>query len=357
MFEGLGLPTWGVEVFTAGAMIVAAVFVAGLLVVVLNFVKKHLASPTTKELNSQILDAIKKPALWLLVFAALAITSRRLETRFPEGNQLLFKIIGSIIFIGIAVIVTFLLLRLVRIFTVWYAKSVAARTESKIDDNLLPLAHRIMKIVIFVIAAVTILDHFHVDVKGLLAVLGVGSLAIALAAQDTIANMISGFIIMVDRPFREGDRIVLPSGETADVYDIGIRSSKFLTFDNTLIVVPNNDLVKSKITNLSYPEEEIRVKIELGVAYGSDINQVKALLVKAASGHPKVLKSPEPSAFFNSFGESAMNFILVCRVATLADQWEVGENLRCRIYSDLQVAGIEIPYPQRVVYLRKDGTG
>ena len=67
MFEGLGLPTWGVEVFTAGAMIVAAVFVAGLLVVILNFVKKHLASPTTRELNSQILDAIKKPALWLLI--------------------------------------------------------------------------------------------------------------------------------------------------------------------------------------------------------------------------------------------------------------------------------------------------
>jgi MscS family membrane protein len=357
MFEGLGLPTWGVEVLTAAAMIVAAVFVAGLLIVILNFVKKQLAGPTTKELNSQILDAIKKPALWLLVFAALAITLHRLETRFPDGNQLLFKIIGSAIFIGIAAIVTFLLLRLVKIVTIWYARSVAARTESKIDDNLLPLAHRVVKIVIFVIAAVTILDHFQVDVKGLLAVLGVGSLAIALAAQDTISNMISGFIIMVDRPFRVGDRIVLPSGETADVYDIGIRSSKFLTFDNTLIVVPNNDLVKSKITNLSYPEEEIRVKIELGVAYGSDIDQVKTLLVKAASEHPTVLKSPEPSAFFSSFGESALNFMLVCRVATLADQWDVAENLRCRIYRDLQVAGIEIPYPRRVVYLRKDETG
>ncbi len=354
MFEGLGLPTWGVEVLSGAAMIVAAVFVAGLLVVILNFIKKHLVSPATRELNSQILDGIKKPALWLLIFAALAITSRRLEARFLEGNQLLFKIIGGAIFVGITIVVTFLLLRLVRIFTTWYARSVAARTQSKLDDNLLPLAHRVMKIVIFVIAAVTILDHFHVDVKGLLAVLGVGSLAIALAAQDTIANMISGFIIMVDRPFREGDRVVLPSGETADVYDIGIRSSKFLTFDNTLIVVPNNELVKSKITNLSYPEEEIRVKIELGVAYGSDIDRVKGLLVKAAAEHPAVLKSPEPSAFFSSFGDSALNFMLVCRVATLADQWTVAENLRCRIYRDLQIAGIEIPFPQRVVYLRKD---
>jgi MscS family membrane protein len=357
MFEGLGLPTWAVEVLSAGAMVVAAVFVAGLLVLVLNFVKKHFLSTATRELNSQILDAIKKPALWLLVFGALAVTSRRLELRFPEGNALLFKISGSVIFIGIAAVVTFLMLCLLRIFTTWYAKTVAIRTESKIDDNLLPLAHRIMKIVILVIAVVAILDHFHVDVKGLLAVLGVGSLAIALAAQDTIANMISGFIIMVDRPFREGDRVVLPSGETADVYDIGIRSSKFLTFDNTLIVVPNNDLVKSKITNLSYPEEEIRVKIDLGVAYGSDVDQVKSLLIKAASEHPTVLKEPEPAAFFNSFGESAMNFQLVCRVANLNDQWTVGEDLRCRIYRDLQQAGIEIPYPQRVVYLRKEEKG
>lgn len=354
MFEGLGLPTWAVELFSAGAMVIAAVFVAGLLVLILNFVKRHLLTTSTRELNSQILDAIKKPALWLLVFAALAITARRLETRFPEGSALLYKIVGGVIFVGFAAVVTFLMLRLLKIFTTWYAKSVAIRTESKLDDNLLPLAHRIMKIVILVIAAVAILDHFHVDVKGLLAVLGVGSLAIALAAQDTIANMISGFIIMVDRPFREGDRVVLPSGETADVYDIGIRSSKFLTFDNTLIVVPNNELVKSKITNLSYPEEEIRVKIELGVAYGNDIDQVKGILVKAAKEHPSVLSGPEPAAFFLSFGEYALNFQLVCRVANLANQWTVGEDLRCRVYRDLQQAGIEIPYPQRVVYLRKE---
>jgi small-conductance mechanosensitive channel len=292
----------------------------------------------------------------LLVFAALAVTAKRLETRFPEGNQLLFKIVDSVIFIGFAAVVTFLLLRLVKVFTTWYARSVAARTQSKIDDNLLPLANRIIKIVILVIGIVTILDHFRVDVKGLLAVLGVGSLAIALAAQDTIANMISGFIIMVDRPFREGDRVVLPSGETADVYDIGIRSSKFLTFDNTLIVVPNNDLVKSKITNLSYPEEEIRVKIDIGVAYGSDIDQVKQILIAAASEHPAVLKEPQPAAFLESFGESALNFIFVCRVGRLADQWTTAEELRCRIYRDLGKAGVEIPFPQRVIYVRKEST-
>jgi MscS family membrane protein len=200
---------------------------------------------------------------------------------------------------------------------------------------------------------VTILDHFKVDVKGLLAVLGVGSLAIALAAQDTIANMISGFIIMLDRPFREGDRVVLPSGETADVYDIGIRSSKFLTFDNTLIVVPNNDLVKSKITNMSYPEEAIQVKVDLSIAYGADIDQVKALLVTAASEHRAVLAEPKPSASFTNFGESGLRFQLMCRVGSLADQFGVGEDLRCRIYRDLAEAGIEIPYPQRVVHLRK----
>ncbi len=354
MFEGFGLPAWLVEIFNGAAMIVAAVFIAGLLVVILNFVKKHLIKATTRELNSQVLDAIKRPALWLLVFGALAIIAHRLEARFPEENKLLFRILGSVIFVGTATVVTFLLLRLVRIFTTWYARSVAARTESKIDDHLLPIAHRVMKIVIFVIAAVTILDHFKVDVKGLLAVLGVGSLAIALAAQDTIANMISGFIIMLDRPFREGDRVVLPSGETVDVYDIGIRSSKFLTFDNTLIVVPNNDLVKSKITNMSYPDEPVQVKIDLGVAYGSDIEKVKAVLVKAASEHRAVSAEPKPVASFVSFGDSALKFQLACRVAKLSDQAAAGEDLRCRIYRDLAEAGIEIPFPRRVVYLRKD---
>ncbi len=166
--------------------------------------------------------------------------------------------------------------------------------------------------------------------------------------------MISGFILMLDRPFRKGDRVVLPSGDLVDVYDIGLRSSKFLTFENTLVIVPNNDLTKSLITNKTYPVEQIRVKVDVGVAYGSDINQVKEILIKCAKAHPEVVDDPAPGAFFLNFGDSSLDFTLICRVDKVSKQFTTGEEIRCAIYDEFEKAGIEIPFPQRVVYMRRE---
>ncbi len=100
------------------------------------------------------------------------------------------------------------------------------------------------------------MSHFGININALVAALGVSSLAIALAAQDTIANLIAGFLIMIDRPFKIGDRIKLPTGEMVDVLDIGIRRSKFLSEDKAIVIVPNLDLSKKKIVNYTYSEEE-----------------------------------------------------------------------------------------------------
>jgi len=138
----------------------------------------------------------------------------------------------------------------------WYAVNVATRTKTKFDDEFLPLLRRIANIVIWVIAFLMILTNFGVNVTAIVATLGVTSLAIALAAQDTIANVIAGFLIMLDRPFRIGDEIKLPSGERVRTLDIGVRRSRFLNLDdNSIVIVPNVDLSKSKVTNYTYGKE------------------------------------------------------------------------------------------------------
>ena len=114
---------------------------------------------------------------------------------------------------------------------------------------------RSLKVAIWVIALLVTLPLYGVNINALIAALGVGSLAIALAAQDTIANIIAGYLIMVDTPFRIGDKIKLPSGEIAEVLDIGVRRSKFLSEDKAIIIVPNTNLSKSKIVNYTYGEE------------------------------------------------------------------------------------------------------
>ncbi len=352
--EGHGIPPWAIEAIISAAIIVAAWIVSEILLVVLRVLKKHLAKRTETTLDDEILDALRKPVRWVAIFVGIAVAAQRLDNRFAEQVEWAFKLTDGIVFVLIAYVIMVFLLKLVGILARWYGSTIAAKTESSADDELIPLVNRVLRIVIIVVALVTVLDHFSVDVKGLLAVLGVGSLAIALAAQDTVANMISGFILMLDRPFRKGDRIVLPGGEIADVYDIGLRSSKFLTFENTLVIVPNNDLTKSMITNKTYPVEQIRVKVDVGVAYGSNIKQVKEILLKCAKEHPEVLDDPAPGAFFTNFGDSSLDFTLVCRVDKVGKQFTTAEEVRCAIYDEFEKAGIEIPFPQRVVYMRRE---
>ena len=354
MLERFGWPLWVNEVITSVAIVLAAIVASFIAVGILALVRRHIAKRTATDLDDKILDAIKKPVHMVMILVGITLAVQRLEGKFPEASDWIFKTTDSTAIAVIILIVAYFFTSLVRIITGWYAEK-AASEKVPLSAEFTPLINRIAKVLIMVLAVLMVLDYFNVDIKGLIAVLGVGSLAIALAAQDTVANTIAGFIIMIDRPFRKGDRVVLPNGEKADVFEIGLRSSKFLTFENTLVVVPNSDLVKSTITNISYPQEEIRVKVSVGVAYGSDIKQVKDLLISVAKEHPAVLDKPAPNSNFLNFGDSSLDFNLVCRVSKVSEQWGTSEQIRCTIYDKLNAAGIEIPFPQRVVYLQQEG--
>lgn len=348
-----GLPPWLSETIIFTAIVAGAYLLSEILVLVINLTKRYLASRTATDLDDQILDAIKAPVRYIMIFVGATIALKRLNLMVDEKSDWIFKITNGIVFVLFALVVMMVMFRVTRIFSNWYSTDIAAKTESSVGGQLMPLVRRIANLIIFIIGAVTILDHFEVDVKGLIAVLGVGSLAIALAAQDTIANMIAGFIIMIDRPFRKGDKVVLVGGEMVDVYDIGLRSSKFMTVDNTMIIVPNNELVKAKITNLSYLGEDVRVAIEVSVAHGSDIEAVKGLLVKIATEQKNVLEEPQPEAFLTAIGDNALNFTLVCRVAKLGQQWKTAEELRVKIYNEFEKNGVNRPFPQQIIKIAR----
>ena len=167
-------------------------------------------------------------------------------------HQIFKKHIGVVFIISIA----FIIQRIIGGVSCWYNENIASRTETKLDDELIPLVRRAFKILTWVIALLVILPIYGVNISALIAALGVSSLAIALAAQDTIANIISGFMIMVDRPFRLNDSIKLPSGEVVKVLEIGVRRSKFLSEDKAIIIVPNLELSKQKIVNYTYGQEQ-----------------------------------------------------------------------------------------------------
>jgi len=311
---------------------------------------------TSTTLDDRLLKATRSYLSLLVYVFGLSVLFDFLGSRYTEylGANLM-EVINAIIYAVGVIVVAILLVRVVSAFLGWYGDTVAVRTETTLDDEFIPLLDRTVKIVVFTLAVLIVLEHFGVDIKGMVAVLGIGSLAVALAAQDTLANMIGGFTIMIDRPFRVGDMVSLPDERRVVVHEIGIRSTKFLTFDNTLVIVPNAELIKSTIHNVTYPMPQVRVAVDVGVSYDSDIRKVREVLLDEARQHPGVLDDPAPQFFFLNFGDSSLDVTLRCHVACAEDHRKTSSELRIQILKRFRAEGIEIPFPQRVVTMLGDG--
>jgi small-conductance mechanosensitive channel len=199
-----------------------------------------------------------------------------------------------------------------------------------------------------VIGLIIILSHFAVDVSALVTTLGVGSLAIALAAQAALSDTISGFIIMIDRPFRIGDRIeLLDLGTWGDVVDIGLRSSRIRTRDNRMVIVPNSVIGKSLIVNHSYPDDTYRLEVQIGLGYDTDIHEARQVLSEAVRQVEGVLDRMPVDVLFLEFGDSALIFRIRWWLDSYVDTRRMFDRVNSAMFDALKAAGIEIPYPQR----------
>ena len=197
------------------------------------------------------------PSAFLLILFLVNYILYRIRVYPLLSDQLkvsLKKYIASALIFCVAIIIH----RILVVVLDWYRQNIAEKTDTTLDDDLIPIVRRTVKTIIWTIAFLVILPFYGVNISALVTALGVSSLAIALAAQDTIANIIAGFLIMIDKPFRIGDTVKIPSGEKVEVLQIGVRRSRFLAEDGSIIIVPNLDLSKSKIVNFTYGEEESR---------------------------------------------------------------------------------------------------
>lgn len=216
--------------------------------------EKRLVNNISKGLFREI---IKKSLILFIIFGLLSFVYCIYLFKFKGAisSEFINLIDKTVLIAFVLFIALWLKVLSVTIFN-WYLVNIAKKTKSRLDDEFIPLLRRFTNIIIWIIALLVILSNLGINISALVATLGISSLAIALAAQDTIANIIAGFLIMVDRPFSIDDEIKLPSGEKVKVLDIGIRRSKFLNLeDNAIIIVPNLDLSKSKIINYTYGKE------------------------------------------------------------------------------------------------------
>ncbi len=221
------------------------------------------------------------------------------------------------------------------------------------------LAYGILKGTILVIGFLIILSVLGISITPLITALGVGGLAVALALQDTLSNLFAGIHILVEKSIRVGDFIKLDSGQEGYVDDITWRTTRIRMLPNNMVIIPNSKLSQSIVTNYYLPEMRMSLLIPIGVSYSSDPDKVELMLTeeakKAVGEIPGLLGEPEPFVrFIPGFGDSSLDFTLICQVKEFTDQYPVQHELRKRIFRRFREEGVEIPLPHRTVYLREE---
>jgi small-conductance mechanosensitive channel len=350
------------DVFTyhlvvAIAIVLAFLFLSGFVKRVLNWTAKKLLTLTETQLDDLILDVVRKNTRALMIVVGLHIALREIRKGIVGQDATADQIFGytdAILYVAIVVVVLKIVLGILRVAIHWYLDQVSTEDESHLKATLAPLTGKIVNIIVGMVAIIIVLDHFGINIGSLLVSLGVGSLAVALAAQDTLANMISGFVILVDRPFRVGDRIELPTGQIGDVHQIGLRSTKIINYDNNVIIMPNAELVKSRIVNYSYPNDQMRVLLRLDLAHGTDTERVRQLLLQLAHDHVGILRDPEPRVFVMALTDSSVQCALICRCGDYRMQLEIETDIREKAHRMLTAEGIEFGVQQRFVRIKQE---
>jgi len=191
-----------------------------------------------------------------------------------------------------------------------------------------------------------------VNLSSLALLAGAVGVGLGFGLQNIVSNFISGLTILAERPITIGDRVEIGS-VAGQVTKISLRSTTVLTNDNITIIVPNSDFITNTVTNWSHGDPRVRLRLPVGVAYGTETDRLRSALLEVATGHPKVLRDPAPELFFLGFGDSSLNFELAVWTSEMAAK---PRRFRSELYyameRKLRECGIEIPFPQRDIHLR-----
>ena len=308
-----------------------------------------LISRTSPDLGSRLLRIVANVAALVVGYVAVVLAIQVLG--LPERvEQTLIRVLLSL-----------LILRLIK--SAMRASHIGLEILSRVRDRYeiveertLPLFDLVMTILIIGAAAYALLMVWDINPTAWLASAGVIGIAVGFAARDTLANLFAGFFIIADAPYKLGDYIVLDSGDRGEVTKVGIRSTRLLTRDDVEITVPNSEMANAKIFNESGGRwVKFRIRVKVGVAYGSDVDEVVALLERVAGEHDEVCRDPAPRVRMRGFGDSSLDFELLCWVNHPSERGFVTHQLYMHIYKELNAADIEIPFPQRDIWVRDGG--
>ena len=336
----------------AVATIIAGLAVAGIARMVVRWLEKFAETTETKW-DDIIVAAIGTPVQVGIVALSVYIALKYFDIVPVQYAWVLSdKVLNSIYILLGTWIASSLLHDIIRI----YGRELAEMTEGDTDDRIIDLLELAVRYVVWFVGIMLVFVNLEINITPFLAGAGIAGLALALAAQDLISNFFGGAIITVDKPFKIGDRIEVDS-YYGDVMSIGTRSTRVKTIDGKIVTLPNSKITSNSVVNFSEPDPRVRYTVPVTVAYGSDVVRVKQVLAEvvldAIKNTEYFAPEPPPKIFFQEFGESSLKFVIYVWAKAYNIPDEVKDAINVRIAARFAAEGIEIPFPQLDVHMRK----
>ncbi|CAG0981027.1 MAG: mechanosensitive ion channel [Candidatus Methanoperedens sp.] len=343
----------GLQPFLIPLIIIAASFIAARIINLILQIMIKKAEKTDTKLDDIILYALGRPLSILIIVAGLYYAV--LQTPYladlitqKDADYLYRKFILTIF--GTWIIASFTK-RIIREYGFMWAASI----KGQIDERLVALADMSAVYVIWLIGIMIALSGIGYEITPLITGMGIAGLAIALAAKNVLSNVLGGVAITIDQLYRVGDRIEM-GGIYGDIYEIKPRYTKIKTLNNTIITVPNSKVIDEQIINYAVPDHRVRVKIPVGIAYGTDPEKIDEILLDIADKTPLILKSPKPLVRFIEYASSSQNFEFLIWVKHYNDRHLAIDQILREIFTRFKEEGIEIPFEQMDIHLKKDSS-
>ena len=304
-----------------------------------------IASRSETDIDDRMVDLVHRPIFLSFVLLGLSLATQRVN--LPASPE--YITLGALK--TIALVIWYNMLRQLSDVLVQTAKR--NRSSKLVQSGTLALVQNVAKVVLFALAIYFVFLAWNINLTAWVASAGIVGLALSFAAKDTLSNLFAGVSIIMDAPYKTGDFIILDGGERGVVTHIGLRSTRLLTRDDVEITIPNGIIGNSKIINeAGGPSERHRIRIAVGVAYGSDIDHVIATLESVATDHAEVCRDPAPRVRFRRFGESSLDFELLSWIEKPVDRGRLSHELGCSVYKAFAANNIAIPFPQRDLHVR-----
>ncbi len=339
---------FGDNVFLQAAIVI---FCSWLLAIILDRLimtqVRKITDKTASLIDDQIIEFLHRPLRISIILIGLATATLLLKLSGVIQSNI-FSILCTI---AICIWAIFLM-RISKLGLISFANN--PNKIQVLNSKTLPLFENIAFILIIAVAIYYIFINWKIDMTAWLASAGIIGIAVGFAAKDTLANLFSGVFIMADAPYKIGDFVVLDGGERGEVTKIGIRSTRILTRDDIEVTVPNSVMGNTKIVNESGGRhEKHRIRVKVGVAYGTDIDLARGILMQVGLNEEQTCSDPEPRVRFRQFGASGLEFELLCWISQPVLRGRIIDSLNSAVYKAFMKEGIEIPYSKHDIYIKE----